>query len=60
MKTFALLAVSGLVGCVSVPESQTVRVTGVQHAAPTGCQELSPVSLTDERRRPKGGEEKRS
>jgi hypothetical protein len=47
MRTVLLmLATLALAACVSVPESQTVRVIGVQHVAPTGCQDLGPVSLT--------------
>ena len=42
--TFGALA---LTACVSVPESQTVRVIGELRSAPTGCKDLGPVSLTD-------------
>ena len=47
MRVLVVVTLVSLAGCVSVPESQTVRVIGVQHAAPTGCKDLGPVSLTD-------------
>jgi hypothetical protein len=46
VKAFTLPLVLVLASCVSVPESQSVRVIGGQHPAPTGCQELGPVQLS--------------
>jgi hypothetical protein len=40
------MALACLAGCVSNPQTRAVRVIGVQHPAPTGCQELGPVQLS--------------